>query len=65
MENPRTFAERRRQLQDQVAKGAEAAAAQTGEVVDDWNNFPNYFKFSNFANASVPQPQDQAPPVDE
>jgi hypothetical protein len=53
MQKPKSFATRRRQLLAQASDGG-AAPPKNAEAVDDWNNFPNYFKFSNFANASVP-----------
>jgi len=60
MDKSKSFTERRRQLLVQTAASADPAP-QDGEAHDDWNNFPNYFKFGSFANASVPEPK----PVDK
>ncbi|MDM0112634.1 hypothetical protein QTI66_10780 [Variovorax sp. J22R133] len=57
MDHTKSFAERRRQLQSQAAAVEGAVTPPQGEAMDDWNNFPNYFKFASFANTSVPQPK--------
>lgn len=38
-----------------IASISTAAGGDPPETHDDWNNFPNYFQFSNFSNAYAPQ----------
>jgi hypothetical protein len=53
MAKSKSFTERRRRLLAQAPESGGSPPAEDG-AVDDWNNFPNYLKFSSFANASVP-----------